>query len=254
MTNETKIKIKDDPQNIYQRINAAMRDINPIEKGQINKAQGFKFRGVDDVYNHLHPIMAKHGIFTVTDVISEKYEERTTKSGGALIYRILKVKFTMYAIDGSYISGVVIGEGMDSGDKGANKAMAVAHKYFLLQLFSIPTAQSDDPDKDCHAVISQKTAAKTQQHSEQNTSATVKFQEKKQTCGEDGLPILPNKDEEGGLECPLCSSKLWKNKGKQDYYYCGGYRDGCKYKYVTNKESNPTSDEPPPHDDEDIPF
>jgi hypothetical protein len=60
------------------------------------------------------------------------------------------MKYTFYAKDGSSISAVVIGEGMDSGDKASNKAMAVALKYALLQVFCIPTEDTKDPDADSH--------------------------------------------------------------------------------------------------------
>jgi ribosomal 50S subunit-associated protein YjgA (DUF615 family) len=41
---------------------------------------------------------------------------------------------------------------MDSGDKASNKAMAVGHKYALLQLFAIPTEEQKDPEYDSHDV------------------------------------------------------------------------------------------------------
>jgi hypothetical protein len=37
---------------------------------------------------------------------------------------------------------------MDTGDKASNKAMAVAHKYALLQTFCIPTKESQTNDVD----------------------------------------------------------------------------------------------------------
>lgn len=50
--------------------------------------------------------------------------------------------------DGSYVDAVTIGEGMDSGDKATNKAMAVAFKYACFQVFCIPTVEMNDPDGD----------------------------------------------------------------------------------------------------------
>ena len=47
---------------------------------------------------------------------------------------------------------VVIGEGMDSGDKATNKAMAIAYKYACFQTFCIPTEEMKDPDSECHEV------------------------------------------------------------------------------------------------------
>jgi hypothetical protein len=131
---------------IFEAMAEVMRDVDAIGKNQKNQQQGFKFRGIDDVYNAVHPILAKHGVFTVPTVLAERTEERQTRNGGNLIYRILTLKYTFFAADGSSVEAVVIGEGMDSGDKGANKAMAVAHKYALLQTLCIPTEDMIDPD------------------------------------------------------------------------------------------------------------
>jgi len=133
---------------IYQAISSIMQEIGTIKKERKNNHQGFKFRGIDDVYNAIHPLLAKYKIFSVPEIVDSLHEERKTKSGGLSIYRIYKIKYTLYAADGSNVSGVVIGEGMDSGDKAGNKAMSIAHKYFYLQLFSIPTELNDDPDYD----------------------------------------------------------------------------------------------------------
>ncbi len=78
--------------------------------------------------------------------------ERQSSRGNALFYTYLEVEYTFWAEDGSSIVvGPVIGESMDSGDKGANKALAVAHKYALFQTFTIPTLFSD-PDAETHEV------------------------------------------------------------------------------------------------------
>jgi hypothetical protein len=131
---------------IYSAMINVMRDIESIGKDKVNTMQRFKFRGIDDVYNAIHSVMAKHGVFSVPEILDERSEERQTKSGGNLIYRILKIKYTFYAEDGSSVESVVIGEGMDSGDKASNKAMSVADKYCLLQAFKIPTEETNDPD------------------------------------------------------------------------------------------------------------
>jgi len=137
---------------ICEKITAIAKDISAIGKNNKNQQQGFYFRGIDDVYNAIQPLLAKHEVFTVPEVMEDRTEERLSKSGGTLIYRVLKMKYTVYASDGSCLSGVVIGEGMDSGDKAANKAMAIAHKYFLLQTFCVPTENGLDPDSESHDV------------------------------------------------------------------------------------------------------
>lgn len=138
--------------NIYQAITAAMADVEPIAKGRVNKEQRFNFRGIDEVMNELQPILKKHGIFVVPKVVDVIRQEKPTKSGGMLLYSIVTMEYTMYAQDGSSITGSTVGEGMDSGDKASNKAMAVALKYFLLQTFCIPTEDAKDPDADSHTV------------------------------------------------------------------------------------------------------
>lgn len=138
--------------NIYQAITAAMADIEPIAKGRENKEQRFKFRGIDEIMNELQPVLKKHGLFVVPKVRDVIRQEKASKSGGILLYSIVTMEYTMYAADGSYVTGATVGEGMDSGDKASNKAMAVALKYFLLQTFCIPTEDAKDPDADSPAV------------------------------------------------------------------------------------------------------
>lgn len=135
---------------IFEKMTAAMADIGAVSKSQTNQQQHFRYRGIDDAMNALYPILAKHGLFLVPEVLDQKREERTTKNGGNLIYSILKVRYTMYAADGSSVSAVVIGEGMDSADKSSNKAIAAAMKYAIFQMFCIPTEdmRNDDPDKE----------------------------------------------------------------------------------------------------------
>jgi hypothetical protein len=134
---------------IHEAIATIMADIDAVAKNQKNQQQGFKFRGIDDVYNAVHPILARHGVFTIPTVLSERTEERQTNRGGNLIYRILTIKYTFYSSDGSSLDATVIGEGMDSGDKAASKAMAIGHKYALLQALCIPTEDMVDPDSEC---------------------------------------------------------------------------------------------------------
>ena len=135
---------------IYQAMCAAMADIGAVGKDQTNQQQHFRYRGIDDAMNAMYPVLAKHGLFLVPEVLEQHREERTTKSGGNLIYSILKVRYTMYACDGSSVSAVVIGEGMDSADKSSNKAIAAAMKYAIFQMFCIPTEdmRNTDPDRE----------------------------------------------------------------------------------------------------------
>lgn len=141
---------------IFQSITAAMGDIEPIAKGRRNDKQGFNFRGIDDIMSELQPVLVKHGLFVVPEALEVIREQKQSTSGGVLLYSIVKMKYTFFAADGSNVSAVVIGEGMDSGDKASNKAMAVAMKYALLQVFCIPTEDAKDPDAESHSVATGK--------------------------------------------------------------------------------------------------
>lgn len=136
--------------NIYQAIADIMKSGYAISKAKYNTQQKFNYRGIDDVMNTFQPLLAERGVFIVPEVLENHREERHSKQGNNLIYSILKVKYTFYAEDGSSISAVVIGEGMDSADKASNKAMAVAMKYAMFQVFCIPTEEMKDPDGDSH--------------------------------------------------------------------------------------------------------
>lgn len=147
---------------IYAQISKIMRDVPAIGKEKKNHAQGYNFRGIDDVYNVVNSVMAKHGVFSTINVLDDYTEERKSSRGAILIYRILKIEYTFHAEDGSSVSCIVIGEGMDTGDKASNKAMAVAHKYAIIQLLQIPTNDPVDPECESHEIIDKKNGRKTE--------------------------------------------------------------------------------------------
>ena len=129
-----------------------MKDITAIGKDSRNQAQNFNFRGIDAVYNELHSLLARHGVVCLPEAGTPVTEERTNKNGTILRFVQLPMRYNFIAEDGSTITCSVIGEGMDSGDKATNKAMAIAHKYALLQTFLIPTEEQKDPDYETHEV------------------------------------------------------------------------------------------------------
>ena len=132
---------------IFKAMINVMRDCGAI--GKDKQTQGFasfKFRGIDDVYNALHPVMAKEGVFVVPQVLETTREERTNAKGTVMAYVTIKVLYTFYADDGSSVTCTTMGEAMDSGDKALPKAQSIAMKYALFQAFCIPTEEMPDPD------------------------------------------------------------------------------------------------------------
>lgn len=149
--------------NIYEAITAIMSEGYAITKEKKNTQQGFLYRGIDDVMNTFFPLLSKYKVFVVPEVLEEHRNERTSKEGKALLYSILRIRYTFFAEDGSSVSAVVIGEGMDSGDKASNKAMAVAMKYAFFQVFCVPTEEMPDPDAESPSVTPQKPTRATEQ-------------------------------------------------------------------------------------------
>lgn len=147
--------------NIYETISEVMAEIGAIGKNDRNDQQKFMYRGIDAVMNALNPALIKCRMFVVPEVLEQMREERQTRSGSNLIYSVCKIKYTFYAEDGSSVSAVVVGEGMDSGDKATNKAMSIAFKYACFQVFCIPTEEMVDPDSECHEVKPKTAPAKS---------------------------------------------------------------------------------------------
>lgn len=167
---------------IYKAISQTMQDVGVVGKDNFNEQQRFKFRGIDAVMNALNPAMIKNGIFVVPQVLEQIREERITSKGGKLIYSICKIKYTFYAEDGSFVEAITVGEGMDSGDKATNKAMAIAFKYACFQVFCIPTEEMKDPDAEVHELAAEeerKQQVNQQKITEKDVNALMAMIEKK---------------------------------------------------------------------------
>lgn len=143
-------------QTVYQAINAVQSELASvgISKSRTNtQGSGYKFRGIDDVYNVLSRLLATHGLCILPRMISRACEERQSKSGGALFYVTVEAEFDFVsAQDGSKHTIRTFGEAMDSGDKATNKAMSAAYKYAAFQAFAIPTEGDNDADAHTHEV------------------------------------------------------------------------------------------------------
>jgi hypothetical protein len=162
---------------IFKRIPKIAGEIEAIGKDQRaqGSGHGFNFRGIDDVYNAVSKVMAKHGVFSVPEIIDANFIDVSSRQGTKGIHARIKYKFTFYAEDGSSVSAMTFGEGIDYGDKASNKCASIAHKYALLQIFAIPTADNDDPDKEIHEIKSDKPTEKRtepQKNEKQKRAAT----------------------------------------------------------------------------------
>jgi hypothetical protein len=142
---------------VYQAINKVQADLARvgISKARTNsQGAGYKFRGIDDVFNALSPLLATHGLCILPRMLTRACEERMSKSGGNLFYVTVEAEFDLVAAeDGSKHTIRTFGEAMDSGDKATNKAMSAAYKYAAMQAFSIPTEGDNDTENYTHEVM-----------------------------------------------------------------------------------------------------
>ena len=169
------------PAAIYGAIASVIADVGAVGKDKLNKQQGFKFRSIDDVYNALHPALAKNKVFIVPEILEQTREVvGTTKNGAKMTLVICTIKFTFYAEDGSHIESTIIGEGLDTGDKATNKAMAIAYKYACFQVFCIPTEEMTDPDEESPEIPAENVGSKSKNSTSGKQTTTKKQAEPKQ--------------------------------------------------------------------------
>lgn len=173
------------PGKIYAAIAGVIADVGYVAKDKVNKQQGFKFRSVDDVYNALHPALAKNKVFIVPRVLEQKREKMVTAKGTEMVLVICRIQFRFYTEDGSYIETVMLGEALDTGDKATNKAMAIAYKYACFQVFCIPTEElQDDPDRERPELEEVKSAPAKKQNAKDGTNSPAKKEDVNATAPE----------------------------------------------------------------------
>jgi hypothetical protein len=135
---------------VYKAYNAVQKGLvaHGIAKAQKNQQQNYKYRGIDDVYNVLGPLLAEHGLMIVPLVTRAEVVVGQTKSGGTSYHHTVEVAYYIYGPDGDRMDVVPIsrGECIDTSDKGLNKALSAAYKYWVLSAFCVPLEGQDDAD------------------------------------------------------------------------------------------------------------
>lgn len=184
---------------VYSAISAVMGKLSKegISKAQKNTQQGYKFRGIDDVYNALAAHLAEAKLLILPRVLSRSVTERETAKGGVLFYVVLDVEFDFVsAEDGSKHIIKVPGEAMDSGDKATNKAMSAAYKYACMEAFCIPTEGDNDADATTHEDIKHRSASpRPEGWDKQDTKKTSEYCKRINDAINEGRNVLEVWDE-----------------------------------------------------------
>ncbi len=130
---------------IHEAINKVMDEVGYVKKSKAANLN-YSFAGEAALIAALRPAMVENGIFmSVAKVHQITRENYTTKNGTAMVNTVIHATVRFSHTSGDSIEVEAVGEGSDSGDKSANKAMTGLYKYALRQTFCIETG--DDPDK-----------------------------------------------------------------------------------------------------------
>lgn len=168
-------KVKPPVETVYQKIAAVQAALAKVGIGKTRQnetpGQNYKFRGIDEIYNTLAPMMAEHGLCVLPRIVEHELTARGTTSRGNTIWSaVVTAEFDFVSADDGSIHVVrTMGEAMDSSDKATNKAMSAAYKYAALMTFAIPTEGDNDADAHTHEVVAPaeqpKPAKRAPQHS-----------------------------------------------------------------------------------------
>jgi hypothetical protein len=145
----------DDDRTVHQRMAAALADLTAIAKER-SSGVSYTFRSIDAVMNHLHPVLARHGLFLSPQVLDDWRIENVqtiNRDGSArsAVQATFRVQVTVFGANGDrVILGPGLAQSLDYGDKAAYQAQQNAIKYVLLESFAIPT--NDDQDMDARQV------------------------------------------------------------------------------------------------------
>lgn len=142
---------------VYQAIAEIQGELakTGIAKNRTNNQPGanYAFRGIDDVYAALSPLLAAHKLVVIPRVVERECVERRSAKGNPLFNVTVHAEFDFVsALDGTTHTAATYGEAMDSSDKATNKAMSAAYKYAAFMTFAIPTEGDNDADAVTHEV------------------------------------------------------------------------------------------------------
>lgn len=138
---------------VYQAISEVQAELakTGIAKSRDNKQQGYKFRGIDEVYAALSPLLARYKLVIVPRVLDRQMVEFRSAKGSPLYNVTVRAEFDFVsALDGTTHTAATFGEAMDTADKATNKAMSAAYKYAAFMTFAIPTEGDNDADAHHH--------------------------------------------------------------------------------------------------------
>lgn len=260
---------------IYGQMVEVMKAIGAVGKTQENSYDKYKFRGIDDVYNALGPAMQEVGIFVTPRVFHTETKERQSSKGKAQLHITVGVEYTFFSgSDGSNVQAVVHGEGMDRGDKALNKAMSAAFKNAIFQTFAIPTGEKSDSENESPEIAPKEGTSEPKKAAPKKRHPSPIEELRYDGLIEDVQVIDGRSNGKDWRKYALTCGRheiatFNANDGKEAIRCCDGqipialtFTMRGKYKNLASlvpmveadEEQLQREEEPPPHDDSDVPF
>jgi hypothetical protein len=125
--------------NIFQRVNAVMKDVKYVQKENKKVNGQYTFVSHDSVTAALHGPMSEHGIVMMPTI------NKLVQDGNRTVVT-MDISFVNADQPDDRINLQYVGYGIDTQDKGIGKAISYAVKYALLKMFCLETG--DDVEKD----------------------------------------------------------------------------------------------------------
>ena len=134
--------------NIYQRINAVMREVQYVQK-DVTVTGGGSYKAVshDMVLAILRPQLVEQGIVIRTTVIASEMLQLRDKNNGIpmhLYSATFRVDFVNMDDPKDFLSTEMPAHAADTGDKAPGKATSYAVKYALLKTFGLETGENEE--------------------------------------------------------------------------------------------------------------
>lgn len=148
--------------NIFQRINAVMKDIDYIKRGSAGQGTGVLY---DEVIAGLQPLLVEHGIVVAVDFIADT--SRTNPKGSYIYEGYFDVHYINIDKPEDKLTCKIVAHAMDSGDKAPGKAITYACKIAHLKTFGYETGENDESrvaEENCDSGLSAIKGAESMEH------------------------------------------------------------------------------------------
>lgn len=127
--------------NIYQRINAIMKDCEYLQKKEADKGKGIKY---DDVIAMLRKPLMDHGVVMVINQDSFEQVGGIEGKNQKVYQGSYQLKLVNIDNPEDFVTHTVFAQGMDGGDKAPGKSQTYAVKIMVTKAFCLETGEDEE--------------------------------------------------------------------------------------------------------------